>query len=163
MADDAITIEAAGREVRLSSPDKVLFPQAGWRKRDVVEYYLAVAGPAIVHLHDRPCVLKRYPNGVEEPFFFQKRTPKTYDWLETAIVTFPSGRHAEELVIQDAAHLMLTYESEPLSFLQVPGAKDIVVEVAGAKVDVPTPRETVTLDSARCTAAPAARCSSRRC
>jgi bifunctional non-homologous end joining protein LigD len=46
------------------------------------------------------------PERVEEPFFFQKRTPKTYDWLETAIVTFPSGRHAEELVIQDAAHLV---------------------------------------------------------
>ncbi len=106
MADDAITIEVAGREVRLSSPDKVLFPQSGWRKRDVVEYYLAVADGALVGLRDRPCVLKRYPNGVEQPFFFQKRTPKTYDWLETAIVTFPSGRHAEELVIQDAAHLV---------------------------------------------------------
>jgi bifunctional non-homologous end joining protein LigD len=106
VADDAITIEVAGREVRMSSPDKVLFPQSGWRKRDLVEYYLAVAEPAIVHLRDRPCVLKRYPNGVAEPFFFQKRTPKTYDWLETAVVTFPSGRHAEELVIQDAAHLV---------------------------------------------------------
>jgi DNA ligase D-like protein (predicted polymerase) len=106
VADDAITIEVAGREVRLSSPDKVLFPESGWRKRDVVDYYLAVAEATIVHLRDRPCVLKRYPNGVAEPFFFQKRTPKTYDWLETAIVTFPSGRHAEELVIQDAAHLV---------------------------------------------------------
>jgi bifunctional non-homologous end joining protein LigD len=106
VADEAITIEVEGREVRLSNPDKVLFPQSGWRKRDVVDYYLAVAQPAIVHLRDRPCVLKRYPNGVEAPFFFQKRTPKTYDWLETAIVTFPSGRHAEEVVIQDAAHLV---------------------------------------------------------
>jgi bifunctional non-homologous end joining protein LigD len=106
MAAEAITIEVEGREVRLSSPDKVLFPQGGWRKRDVVDYYLAVAEPALVHLRDRPCVLKRFPNGVEQPFFFQKRTPKTYHWLETSIVTFPSGRHAEEVVIQDAAHLV---------------------------------------------------------
>ena len=85
--------------------DKVLFPESGWRKRDVVDYYLSVADAAVVHLRERPCVLKRFPNGVAQPFFFQKRTPKTYEWLETAIVTFPSGRHAEEVVIQDAAHL----------------------------------------------------------
>jgi bifunctional non-homologous end joining protein LigD len=106
VADEAIVLEVGDRQVRLSNPDKVLFPESGWRKRDVVDYYLAVADAAVVHLRERPCVLKRFPNGVSEPFFFQKRTPKTYEWLETAIVTFPSGRHAEEVVIQDAAHLV---------------------------------------------------------
>jgi DNA ligase D-like protein (predicted polymerase) len=106
VADDAIVLEVGERQVRLSSPDKVLFPESGWRKRDVVDYYLSVADAAVVHLRERPCVLKRFPNGVAQPFFFQKRTPKTYEWLETAIVTFPSGRHAEEVVIQDAAHLV---------------------------------------------------------
>ena len=106
MADDAPTIEAAGREIRLSNPDKVLFPASGFTKRQIVDYYLAVAGPVILHLRERPCVLKRYPNGIEQKPFFQKRTPKTYDWLETATVTFPSGRTAEELVVADAAHLV---------------------------------------------------------
>jgi len=106
MSDDALTIEAAGRQVRLSNPDKVLFPVSGFTKREIVGYYLAVAGPTILHLRERPCVLKRYPNGVDQKPFFQKRTPKTYDWLETAIVTFPSGRTAEELVVADAAHLV---------------------------------------------------------
>jgi bifunctional non-homologous end joining protein LigD len=67
-------IEVGERQVRPSSPDKVLFPQSGRRKRDVVDYYLAVAEPTLVQLRDRPCVLKRFPNGVEQPFFFQKRT-----------------------------------------------------------------------------------------
>ncbi len=106
MSDGAITIEVAGREVRLSNPDKVLFPASGFTKRQIVDYYLAVAEPTILHLRERPCVLKRFPNGVDQKPFFQKRTPKTYDWLETATVTFPSGRTAEELVVADAAHLV---------------------------------------------------------
>jgi bifunctional non-homologous end joining protein LigD len=107
MAREQTTIEVAGREVRLSNPSKVYFPEAGYTKADLVEYYLAVAQPALVHLRERPTVLKRYVDGAAGEPFFQKRVPDgAPDWLETATVTFPSGRHARELVCDDAAHLV---------------------------------------------------------
>ena len=100
------TLEVAGREVRLSNPAKVYFPRPGWTKLDVVEYYLAVADAALVHLRERPGTMKRFVNGIMEEPIWQKRVPKTIpDWLETATVDFPSGRTAEELVANDAAHL----------------------------------------------------------
>jgi len=106
MADHLI-VEVAGREVRLSNPDKVFFPEIGVTKRDLVDYYLAVADAALVHLRERPTVLKRYPDGAAAEPFFQKRVPKgAPDWLQTATVSFPSGRTATELVASDAAHLV---------------------------------------------------------
>ncbi len=107
MAREHTTIEAAGREVRLSNPGKVYFPEAGHTKLDLVQYYLAVAEPALLHLSERPTVLKRYVDGIAEKPFFQKRVPDTApDWLETATVKFPSGREARELVCVDAAHVV---------------------------------------------------------
>lgn len=107
MADRFTMIAAAGREVRLSNPDKVYFPHAGVTKRDLVDYYLAVADAALDRLRDRPGVLKRYVDGIDGDPFFQKRVPKAIpDWLETAEVTFPGGRTAREFVAQDAAHLV---------------------------------------------------------
>ena len=102
-----LVIEVAGREVRLSNPDKVFFPEIGVTKRDLVEYYLAVADAALVHLRERPTVMKRYVDGAASEPFFQKRVPKgAPEWLETATVSFPSGRTATELVPNDAAHLV---------------------------------------------------------
>ena len=107
MVGDPVTIAAAGREVRLSNPDKVFFPSIGVTKLDLVHYYLAVADAALVHLRDRPGTMKRYVDGAGGEPFFQKRVPDTApDWLETAVVRFPSGRSARELVVQDAAHLV---------------------------------------------------------
>ncbi|HEX4804682.1 MAG TPA: non-homologous end-joining DNA ligase [Conexibacter sp.] len=107
MVREHTTIEAAGREVRLSNPGKLFFPAAGYTKRDLVDYYLAVAEPALIHLRERPTVLKRYVDGADGEPFFQKRVPETAPgWLETATVTFPSGRSARELVANDAAHLV---------------------------------------------------------
>ena len=104
---DHTTIRVAGREVRLSNPQKVFFPQCGVTKLGLVEYYLAVADAALVQLRDRPTVLKRYVNGAGEEPFFQKRVPDSApDWLQTATVTFPSGRSARELLPNDAAHLV---------------------------------------------------------
>ena len=100
------TIEAAGREVRLSNPKKVFFPKAGHTKLDVVNYYLAVADAAVLQLQERPGTMKRFVDGAGKDFFFQKRVPKNApDWLQTATFTFPSGRTATELVVNDAAHL----------------------------------------------------------
>ena len=101
-----VMLEIAGHEVRLSNPDKVYFPKPGWTKRDLVDYYLAVGDAAVVHLRDRPTVMKRFVNGIEEDPIWQKRVPKsTPDWLQTATVSFPSGRSATELCANDAAHL----------------------------------------------------------
>jgi DNA ligase D-like protein (predicted polymerase) len=101
------TIEAAGLEVRISNPDKVFFPQRGITKLDLVTYYLAVAEPVVNQLRDRPTVLKRFVDGADQKPFFQKRIPDSApEWLQTATVTFPSGRSARELLPNDAAHLV---------------------------------------------------------
>ena len=104
---DATTIRAAGREVRLSNPGKVFFPDLGLTKLDLVEYYLSVADAAVAHLVERPSIMKRYVDGIVGEPFFQKRVPKgAPKWLQTATVSFPSGRTARELVVADAAHLV---------------------------------------------------------
>ena len=101
------TIEAAGREVRLSNPRKLFFPETGHTKLDLANYYLQVADAACNHLRERPTTLKRFVDGAAGKFFFQKRVPKgAPEWLQTAVVHFPSGRSAEELVANDAAHLL---------------------------------------------------------
>jgi bifunctional non-homologous end joining protein LigD len=106
MADYEL-IEAAGIEVRLSNPGKVYFPEAGITKLDLVRYYLSLAEPVIGQLRDRPTHLKRFVDGVTKPPFFQKRVPDSApDWLQTADVTFPSGRTARALLPNDAAHLV---------------------------------------------------------
>ena len=99
-------LELAGREVRLSNPAKVYFPKPGWTKLDLVEYYVAAADAALIHLRERPTVMKRFVNGINEDPIWQKRVPaRVPDWLETTTVAFPSGRTAEELVANDVAHL----------------------------------------------------------
>jgi bifunctional non-homologous end joining protein LigD len=106
MAREHTTLDLAGHAVRLSNPGKVFFPETGHTKLDLVEYYVAVAEPALVHLRERPTTLKRYVDGAAKEPFFQKRVPDTApDWLETATVTFPSGRSARELVCADVAHI----------------------------------------------------------
>jgi bifunctional non-homologous end joining protein LigD len=104
---EPIVIEVAGQEVRLSSPQKVYFPQTGATKLDLANYYISCGEAAVRHLRDRPTVLKRWVDGVDGEFFFQKRIPQTAPaWLETTTVTFPSGRTARELVPNDVAHLV---------------------------------------------------------
>jgi DNA ligase D-like protein (predicted polymerase) len=103
---DAITVEADGREVRISNPAKVFFPEPGFTKLDLANYYLGCGEAVLRHLRERPTTLKRWVNGVSGEFFFQKRVPESApDWLTTATVRFPSGRSARELVVSDLAHL----------------------------------------------------------
>ena len=103
---DREVLTIAGREVTISNPHKVLFPDAGHTKLDLVRYYLAVADGALRGAGGRPNVLVRYPNGVGQEFFYQKRAPKVRPgWLEIAALRFPSGRSAEEIVPRDAAAL----------------------------------------------------------
>jgi bifunctional non-homologous end joining protein LigD len=95
-----------GREVRITHPDKLYFSQARITKLDLVRYYLAVAPGALAGIRDRPIVLKRFVNGAEAPAFYQKRAPEQRpEWLRTVTLSFPSGRTAEEIVVDDAAEL----------------------------------------------------------
>ena len=100
-------LTAGGREVAISNPRKVLFPQAGYTKLDLARYYLAVADGALRAAGGRPNVLVRYPDGVGGEFFYQKRAPQSRpDWIEVVTLRFPSGRLAEEVVPRDAAALI---------------------------------------------------------
>lgn len=100
-------VEVGGREVRVSNPAKVLFPQRGFTKMDVVRYFLAVGEAAVHGARDRPTVMRRFPDGIEGESFYQKRVPESRpDWLQTVTITFPSGRTADELVMADVAHLI---------------------------------------------------------
>jgi DNA ligase D-like protein (predicted polymerase) len=100
-------LEVAGREVAISNPRKVLFPQAGYTKRDLARYYIAVSAGAIRAAGNRPNVLVRYPNGIEGEFFFQKRAPQSRpSWIDVVTLQFPSGRTAEEVVPRDGAALV---------------------------------------------------------
>jgi bifunctional non-homologous end joining protein LigD len=103
---EAEVLNVAGREVRISHPDKVLFPKPGHTKLDLARYYAAVADGALRGAGGRPNMLKRYPDGVEGEHFYQKRAPKARPgWIEVVSLSFPSGRTAEEVVPRDAAAL----------------------------------------------------------
>ena len=100
------TLDVDGRQVDVSNPDKVFFPRTGHTKLDLVRYYLAIADGALRGVRGRPMALKRFVNGAEGEFFFQKRAPKSRpDWIETVELSFPSGRTAHEVVVRDAAQL----------------------------------------------------------
>src|SRR5438034_1596095 len=96
-----------GREVQITNPDKPYFSRdVKLTKLDVVRYYLSVASGAVRGVRDRPNMLKRFVNGAEREPFYQKRAPENRpDWLRTVTLSFPSGRTAEEVVVDDAAGL----------------------------------------------------------
>src|SRR5712672_4869073 len=104
-ASEVLAVE--GREVQITHPDKLYFSsQARISKLDLVRYYLSVAPGALAGIRDRPIVLKRFVNGAEGDAFYQKRAPTDRpSWLRTVTLAFPSGRTAEELVVDDAAGL----------------------------------------------------------
>jgi DNA ligase D-like protein (predicted polymerase) len=100
-------LQVAGREVVITNPAKVFFPQAGHTKLDLAKYYAAVAEGALRGIARRPIVLKRYVDGAEREPFFQKRAPEPRpEWVETVDLRFPSGRTAREIVVGDAAQLL---------------------------------------------------------
>ena len=104
---DKQVLELAGHEVTVSNPNKVYFPKAGITKIQLVRYYLDVAAGALRGVARRPMILKRFVNGVEAEPFYQKRAPaKRPDWIDIATFSFPSGRHADEIVVNDVAQLI---------------------------------------------------------
>ena len=105
--EDVEVLSIAGREVRITHPEKLYFSRdAKVSKLDLVRYYMSVAPGALGGIRDRPLVLKRFVNGAEQEAFYQKRAPaERPEWFETVTLSFPSGRTAEELVVNDAAGL----------------------------------------------------------
>jgi len=99
-------LRVGGHEVVITNPGKVLFPDAGHTKLDLVHYYLCVAEGALRGSGGRPNTMVRFPNGIGDEFFFQKRAPKDRPpWVEVVTIRFPSGRSAEEVVPRDTASL----------------------------------------------------------
>src|SRR6266849_7005491 len=105
--DTAEVLSIEGREVAVTHPNKSYFSkQTKLSKLDLVRYYLSVAPGALAGIRDRPLVLKRFVNGAEAEAFYQKRAPSPRpEWLRTVTLSFPSGRKAEEVVVDDAPGL----------------------------------------------------------
>ncbi|HLX87755.1 MAG TPA: non-homologous end-joining DNA ligase [Acidimicrobiales bacterium] len=143
------TVEVDGRVVPVTNPTKVFFSTRGETKLDLVRYYVAVGEGALRGVYERPTVLKRYPNGAEGEFFYQKRVPeKRPEWLETVIVTFPSGRHAEELCPVDVAHLAYAANLGCLDLNPWPVRRDDVDHPDELRVDL-DPQPGVPFDHVR--------------
>jgi DNA ligase D len=134
----AAEVEVAGRTVRLSSPDKVCFPGRGYTKRDVFEYYLAVGDGIMRALRLRPTTLQRFPDGIDGEMFFQKRisTRGVPPWVETATISFPSGRTADELCPADLAHVAWAAQMGTIVFHPWPVRRDAPDQPDELRIDL---------------------------
>src|SRR5437879_11235841 len=107
MPKSVTEIEVDGKVVPISNPEKVYFPTNGETKLDLVNYYLAVAGPLMAAMGGRPTLLQRFPDGATGKSWFQKRVPASHpDWLQTTVVSTPNGTTSDALVAADVAHVL---------------------------------------------------------
>lgn len=103
---EKLVVEIDGRDVTISHPDKLLFPERGETKLDLIRYYEAVREPLLATMGGRPVMLQRFPSGAGGPSFFQKRVPKNAPkWLETTTVSTPNGTESNAMVVADVAHV----------------------------------------------------------
>jgi DNA ligase D len=121
MASPSIELDVPGpagsRRVRISNPDRVYFPLAGLTKRDIAGYYLAVGDGIVGALRERPCMLRRFPEGIDGEQIYQKRLPRgAPEWVQTARVAFPSGRHADELCVTELASVIWAVQMSTVEF-----------------------------------------------
>lgn len=117
MGDEAVMVEAAGREVPITSPGKVFFPERGDTKLDLVHFYQAVEVPLMRAMGGRPVLLQRFPHGAGGSSFFQKRVPEAHpDWLQTTVVSTPNGTTSQALVAADLAHVLWAVNLACLGF-----------------------------------------------
>jgi DNA ligase D len=117
MASPFVDLEVGSRTVHITNPDRVYFPARGTTKLDLAQYYLAVADGIVRALYQRPCMLHRYPEGVDGEKIYQKRLPKgAPDWVETAEVSFPSGRTADELCVTEVASVVWAVQMSTVEF-----------------------------------------------
>ncbi len=106
-----------GRSIRISSPDRIYFPALGVTKLDLANYYLSVGEGIVRALRERPCMLHRFPEGIEGEKVHQKRLPSgAPSWVETVRVDFPSGRHADELCVTELASVIWAVQMSTVEF-----------------------------------------------
>ena len=117
MASPFVEVPVGDRVVKITNPDRVYFPARGETKLNLANYYLSVADGIVRALHDRPCMLHRYPEGVGGEKIYQKRLPKgAPDWVQTAEVSFPSGRTADELCVTEIASVIWAVQMSTVEF-----------------------------------------------
>jgi DNA ligase D len=111
------SLDVAGREIAVTSPDKVFFSERGETKLDLVRYYLAVSEPLMRAVAGRPALMQRFPHGAEGSSFFQKRVPETAPaWLQSTVVSTPNGTTSRALVLADLAHVVWAVNLACLGF-----------------------------------------------
>ena len=143
------TVEAAGRSVDITSPAKVLFPERGETKRDLVDYYLAVEQPLMAAMGGRPVLMQRFPNGATGTSFFQKQVPEQRpEWLETTVVSTPNGTPSRALVVADIAHVIWAVNLACLGFHVWPIRADDPDHADELRIDL-DPSPGVTFDMVR--------------
>src|ERR1700753_4331768 len=117
MASPFVEVPIGSRTVKVSNPDRVYFPERGETKLDLVNYYLSVGDGIVRALRERPCMLHRYPEGVAGEKIYQKRLPKgAPEWVQTAEVSFPSGRTADELCVTELAAVAWAVQTSTVAF-----------------------------------------------
>src|ERR687886_404131 len=141
MAEEGVALQASGREVVITHPDKVFFPERGETKLDLAHYYLAVEGPLLAAMGGRPVLLQRFPNGAGGSSFFQKRVPEVRpEWLETTIVSTPNGTTSQALVVADVAHVLWAVNLACLGFHVWPSKASDPEHADELRIDLdPTP------------------------
>jgi DNA ligase D-like protein (predicted polymerase) len=144
MATKPIEIEVGAHAVKITNPDKIFFPKLGLTKLDLVNYYIAVADGALRGVFRRPMVLKRFVDGAEGEPFFQKRVPENRPpWIESARITFPSGRHADLMVADEPADVIWAVNLGCIDLNPWPVRADDVDHPDELRVDLdPTPEST---------------------
>ena len=116
MASPYVELDVDGYSVKITNPDRVYFSARGETKLDLVKYYLSVGDGIVRALRERPCMLQRFPQGAEGEKIYQKRVPPHPEWLETVRVTFPSGRHADELCVTKVADICFAVQMSTIEF-----------------------------------------------
>ena len=146
MPSPFVELEVGERLVKVTNPDKVYFSTRGETKLDLAEYYLSVGDGIVRALYERPTQLKRHPDGAEGEAIYQKRVPeKRPEWIETARVTFPSGRHADELCVTELAHVIWAANLGTLDFHPWPSRRADVEHPDELRIDIdPQPGTTFT-------------------
>ena len=146
-------LQVAGRELAISSPDRVFFSERGETKLDLVRYYLAVAEPLMRAVRGRPTLMQRFPQGAEGTSFFQKRVPESApEWLETTIVSTPNGTTSRALVLADVAHVVWAVNLACLGFHVWPYVHDRADVADELRIDL-DPQPGVDFDGIRAAAA----------
>jgi DNA ligase D len=146
---DGIDLEISGRTVRVTSPEKVFFPERGETKLDLVDYYRAIEGPLLRDMGGRPVLMQRFPHGATGTSFFQKRVGDgAPDWLSTTIVSTPNGTTSRALVIEDLAHVVWAVNLACLGFHVWPNKADDPAHADELRIDL-DPQPGVVFDQVR--------------